>query len=95
MLEKHGPHAPIGFDLIHARDVYYFDPAEGPAVAAEAQRLRRSDPAGDMHAGEGAAATAALGRVLTEGRVETLVRARAAVKAAQSAPGCSASSSSA
>ena len=126
--------------LARKRDhvVYYFDPSENPAVAAEAQRLHRSDPAGDMHAGEretstllylrpelvqmeragaesganqkrlalpdlytaiwwyggfpnhyageGAAATAELGRVLTEGRIDALVRALKAVKEDRAAP---------
>ena len=47
------------------------------------------------YAGEGAAATAELGRVLTEGRVDALVRALKAVKEDRAAPRCSASSSSA
>jgi creatinine amidohydrolase len=126
--------------LARKRDhvVYYFDPAENQAVASEAQSLRKTDPAGDMHAGEretstllylrpelvqmgraatesganqkrlalpdlytaiwwyggfpnhyageGGAATAELGRVLTEGRIDALVRALSAVKADRSAP---------
>jgi creatinine amidohydrolase len=32
--------------------VYLFDPAPDPAVNEKVQGLRRSDPAGDMHAGE-------------------------------------------
>ena len=118
--------------------VYFFDPAPDPAVDEQVKKLRRSDPAGDMHAGEretstllylrpdlvhleratdesganqkrlvlpdlytaiwwyasfpnhyageGAKATAELGRVLTEARIEALVRALRAVKADQSAP---------
>ena len=38
------------------------------------------------YAGEGGAATAELGRVLTEGRIDALVRALSAVKADRSAP---------
>jgi creatinine amidohydrolase len=126
--------------LARKRDyvVYYFDPADDAAVAAEAQRLHTSDPAGDMHAGEretstllylrpelvqmerarsesganlkrlalpdlytaiwwyggfpnhyageGASATPELGRVLTEGRVDALVRALKTVKADRAAP---------
>jgi creatinine amidohydrolase len=118
--------------------VYFFDPAPNPAVDEEVKKLRKSDPAGDMHAGEretstllylrpdlvqmerataesganqkrlmlpdlytaiwwyagfpnhyageGAKATAELGRVLTEARIDALVRALKAVKADQSAP---------
>jgi creatinine amidohydrolase len=118
--------------------VYFFDPAPNPAVDEEVKKLRKSDPAGDMHAGEretstllylrpdlvqmerataesganqkrlvlpdlytaiwwyagfpnhyageGAKATAELGRVLTEARVDALVHALKAVKADQSAP---------
>jgi creatinine amidohydrolase len=118
--------------------VYFFDPAPNPAVDEEVKKLRKSDPAGDMHAGEretstlldlrpdlvhmerataesganqkrlvlpdlytaiwwyagfpnhyageGAVATAELGRVLTEARIDALVRALKAVKADQSAP---------
>ena len=118
--------------------VYFFDPAPNPAVDEEVKKLRQSDPAGDMHAGEretstllylrpdlvqmerataesganqkrlmlpdlytaiwwyagfpnhyageGAKATAELGRVLTEARIDALVRALKAVKADQSAP---------
>lgn len=119
--------------------VYYFDPAMDPKAAAEAERLHKSDPAGDMHAGEretssllylrpelvqmdraqsesganqkrlgplpdlytaiwwyggfpnhyageGAAATAELGRVLTESRIDALVRALGAVKQDRTAP---------
>jgi len=126
--------------LARKRDyvVYYFDPEPDPKVAAEADRLRKSDPAGDMHAGEretstllylrpelvqmdrarsesgadqkrlalpdlytaiwwyggfpnhyageGAAATAELGRVVTEGRIDALVRALKAVKEDRTAP---------
>jgi creatinine amidohydrolase len=32
--------------------VYLFDPAPDPALAEKVKQLRRSDPAGDMHAGE-------------------------------------------
>jgi creatinine amidohydrolase len=39
------------------------------------------------YAGEGGAATAELGRVLTESRIDALVRALEAVKADRSAPG--------
>jgi creatinine amidohydrolase len=118
--------------------VYFFDPAPNPAVDEEVKKLRKSDPAGDMHAGEretstllylrpdlvhmdrataesganqkrlmlpdlytaiwwyagfpnhyageGAKATAELGQVLTEARIDALVRALKAVKADQSAP---------
>jgi creatinine amidohydrolase len=118
--------------------VYFFDPAPSPALDEEVKKLRKSDPAGDMHAGEretstllylrpdlvhmdrataesganqkrlvlpdlytaiwwyagfpnhyageGATATAELGRVLTEARIEALVRALKAVKADRSAP---------
>jgi creatinine amidohydrolase len=118
--------------------VYFFTPEADPAVDAKVQALRRSDPAGDMHAGEretstllylrpdlmrmdrattesgadqerlalpdlytaiwwyagfpnhyageGAKATAELGRVLTEARIDALVRALRAVKSDQSAP---------
>lgn len=118
--------------------VYFFTPEDDAAVVSKAQALRRSDPAGDMHAGEretstllylrpdlvqmdratsesgvnqkrlaladlytpiwwyagfpnhyageGAKATAELGRVLTEARVDALARALRAVKADQSAP---------
>jgi creatinine amidohydrolase len=118
--------------------VYFFDPAPNPAVDEEVKKLRQSDPAGDLHAGEretstllylrpdlvhmdrataesganqkrlmlpdlytaiwwyagfpnhyageGAKATAELGRVLTEARIDALVRALKAVKADQSAP---------
>jgi creatinine amidohydrolase len=126
--------------LARKRDyvVYYFDPEPDPKVAAETDRLRKSDAAGDMHAGEretstllylrpelvqmdrarsesgadqkrlalpdlytaiwwyggfpnhyageGAAATAELGRVVTEGRVDALVRALKAVKEDRAAP---------
>lgn len=126
--------------LARRRDhvVYYFDPTPDAKVAAETDRLRKSDPAGDMHAGEretstllylrpelvqmdrarsesgadlkrlalpdlytgiwwyggfpnhyageGAAATAELGRVLTEGRIDALVRALKAVKEDRSGP---------
>jgi creatinine amidohydrolase len=113
--------------------VYFFDPAPDPAVDAKVKLLRRSDPAGDMHAGEretasllylrpdlvkmetatqesganqrrlalpdlytgiwwyagfpnhyageGATATRELGEVLTEARVQALVRALKTVKA--------------
>jgi creatinine amidohydrolase len=118
--------------------VYFFTPGNDPAVDAQVQALRRSDPAEDMHAGEretstllylrpdlmrmdrattesganqkrlslpdlytpiwwyagfpnhyageGAKATAELGRVLTESRIDALVRALKAVKADTSAP---------
>ena len=117
---------------------YFFTPGSDPAVDAKVAALRRSDPAEDMHAGEretstllylrpdlmqmdrattesgadqkrlvlpdlytpiwwyagfpnhyageGAKATAELGRVLTEARIDALVRALRAVKADQSAP---------
>jgi creatinine amidohydrolase len=113
--------------------VYFFDPAPDPAVDEKVKALRRSDPAGDMHAGEretstllylrpdlvkletatresganqkrlalpdlytgiwwyagfpnhyageGARATRELGQVLTEARVQALVRALKVVKA--------------
>jgi creatinine amidohydrolase len=32
--------------------VYFYDPAPDPALDAKVSQLRRSDPAGDMHAGE-------------------------------------------
>jgi len=122
----------------HDYVVYFFDPAPDPAVDEQVKRLRRSDPAGDQHAGEretstllylrpdlvqmdrataesganqkrlvlpdlytaiwwyagypnhyageGGKATAELGRVLTEARIDALVRALKAVKADQSAP---------
>ena len=118
--------------------VYFFTPGADPAVDAKVQALRRSDPAEDMHAGEretstllylrpdlmrmdtattesganqkrlalpdlytaiwwyagfpnhyageGGKATAELGQVLTEARIEALVRALRAVKADTSAP---------
>jgi len=118
--------------------VYFFDPAPNPALDDEVKKLRKSDPAGDMHAGEretstllylrpdlvqmdrataesganqkrlmlpdlytaiwwyagfpnhyageGAKATAELGRVLTEARIDALARALKAVKADPSAP---------
>lgn len=118
--------------------VYFFDPAPDPAVGEQVKKLRRSDPAGDSHAGEtetstllylrpdlvqmgratsesganqkrlalpdlytaiwwygaypnhyageGDKAAAELGRVLTEGRIEALVRALKVVKGDQSAP---------
>lgn len=118
--------------------VYFFDPAPNPALDEEVKKLRKSDPAGDMHAGEretstllylrpdlvhmdrataesganqkrlmlpdlctaiwwyagfpnhyageGAVATAELGRVLTEARIDALARALKVVKADQSAP---------
>jgi creatinine amidohydrolase len=118
--------------------VYFFDPAPNTAVDEEVRKLRKSDPAGDMHAGEretstllylrpdlvhmdratvesganqkrlmlpdlytaiwwyagfpnhyageGAKATAELGQVLTEARIDALVRALKAVKADPSAP---------
>jgi creatinine amidohydrolase len=113
--------------------VYFFDPVPDPAVDEKVKALRRSDPAGDMHAGEretstllylrpdlvkldtatqesganqkrlilpdlytgiwwyagfpnhyageGGKATRELGQVLTEARVQALVRALKAVKA--------------
>jgi creatinine amidohydrolase len=122
----------------HDYVVYFFDPAPNPALDEEVKKLRRSDPAGDSHAGEretstllylrpdlvqmdrattesganqkrlmlpdlytaiwwygsypnhyageGGKATAELGKVLTEGRIDALVRALRAVKADQSAP---------
>jgi creatinine amidohydrolase len=36
----------------HEYVVYLFDPAADPAVDAKVRQMRRSDPAGDMHAGE-------------------------------------------
>jgi creatinine amidohydrolase len=117
---------------------YFFTPQDDPAVSVKVQALRQSDPAEDMHAGEretstllylrpdlvqmdraasesganqkrlalpdlytpiwwyagfpnhyageGAKATAELGRVLSEARIDALVRALRAVKADQSAP---------
>ena len=122
----------------HDYVVYFFDPAPDPAVDEQVKKLRKSDPAGDQHAGEretstllylrpdlvqmdrattesganqkrlmlpdlytaiwwyasypnhyageGGKATAELGRVLTEARIDALVRALKAVKADQSAP---------
>jgi creatinine amidohydrolase len=122
----------------HDYVVYLFDPAPDPAVDEQVKKLRQSDPAGDMHAGEretstllylrpdlvqmdratqesganrkrlilpdvytaiwwyawfpnhyageGGKATAELGRVLTEARIEALVRALRSIKADQSAP---------
>src|SRR5262245_1540653 len=122
----------------HDYVVYFFDPAPDPAVEEQARKLRRSDPAGDSHAGEretstllylrpdlvqmgrataesganqkrlslpdlytaiwwyagypnhyageGGKATAELGRVLTESRIDALVWALKAVKADRSAP---------
>jgi creatinine amidohydrolase len=122
----------------HDYVVYFFDPAPDPALQEQVGKLRKSDPAGDSHAGEtetstllylrpdlvqmdraatesganqkrlalpnlytaiwwyagfpnhyageGAKATAELGRVLTEGRIEALTRALRAAKADQSAP---------
>lgn len=121
------------FDRRRDYVVYFFDPAPDPAVDEKVKALRRSDPAGDMHAGEretstllflrpdlvklntatqesganqrrlnlpdlytgiwwyagfpnhyageGATATRELGQVLTEARVQALVRALKAVKA--------------
>ena len=118
--------------------VYFFTPESDPAVDAKVQAMRKSDAAGDMHAGEretstllylrpdlmqmdratsesganqkrltlpglytaiwwyagfpnhyageGDKAMAELGRVLTEARIDALVRALRAVKADQSAP---------
>jgi creatinine amidohydrolase len=118
--------------------VYLYDPAPDPALAEQVKKLRRSDPAGDMHAGEtetssllylrpdlvemgragnesgenrkrlalpdlytaiwwyagfpnhyagdGSKATAELGRLLVEHRVESIARALKAVKADSSAP---------
>ncbi len=118
--------------------VYLFDPAPDPAVDDQVRKLRKSDPAGDSHAGEretstllylrpdlvqmgkatqesganqkrlslpdlyaaiwwyagypnhyageGDKATAELGRVLTEARIDALVRALKAVKTDTSAP---------
>ena len=122
----------------HDYVVYFFDPAPDSAVDEQVKKLRKSDPAGDQHAGEretstllylrpdlvqmdrataesganqkrlmlpdlytaiwwyasypnhyageGGKATAELGRVLTEARIDALVRALKAVKADQSAP---------
>jgi creatinine amidohydrolase len=122
----------------HDYVVYLYDPAPDPALAEQAKKLRRSDPAGDMHAGEtetsallylrpdlvemdranaesgenrkrlalpdlytaiwwyagfpnhyageGSKATAELGRLLVEHRVESIARALKAVKADASAP---------
>jgi len=177
ILEKHGPHAPIGSDLIHVREwsaratkreyaVVFPDYFYGQIYEARHQpgtfalppplvlellqatcdeigrngfkKLRKSDPAGDSHAGEretstllylrpdlvqmgratqewganqkrlvlpdlytaiwwyagypnhyageGDKATAELGRVLTESRIDALVRALKTVKADASAP---------
>jgi creatinine amidohydrolase len=113
--------------------VYFFDPVTDPAFAQQAAKARQSDPAGDQHAGEnetssllylrpdlvkmnlatresganlkrlaipnvytgiwwyanypnhyageGAKATAAYGQLITENRIETLVRALQAIKA--------------
>jgi creatinine amidohydrolase len=36
----------------HDYVVYFFDPAPDPALQEQVGKLRRSDPAGDMHAGE-------------------------------------------
>jgi creatinine amidohydrolase len=122
----------------HDYVVYFFDPAPDPAVDEQVKKLRKSDPAGDQHAGEretstllylrpdlvqmdrattesganrkrlmlpdlytaiwwyasypnhyageGGQATAELGRVLTEARIDALARALKAVKADQAAP---------
>jgi creatinine amidohydrolase len=122
----------------HEYVVYFFDPEQDPAVDAQVKKLRKSDPAGDQHAGEretstllylrpdlvkldratqesganqkrlslpdlytaiwwyagypnhyageGDKATAELGRVLTEGRIDALVRALKAVKTDATAP---------
>lgn len=122
----------------HDYVVYLFDPAPDAAVEEQVKKLRKSDPAGDQHAGEretstllylwpdlvqmdraatesganqkrlvlpdlytaiwwyasypnhyageGGQATAELGRVLTEARIDALVRALKAVKADQSGP---------
>jgi creatinine amidohydrolase len=122
----------------HDYVVYLYDPAPDPALAEQAKKLRRSDPAGDMHAGEtetsallylrpdlvemdranaesgenrkrlalpdlytaiwwyagfpnhyageGSKATAELGRLLVEHRVESIARALRAVKTDASAP---------
>jgi creatinine amidohydrolase len=116
----------------HDYVVYFFDPAPDPAVDAKVKELRKSDPAGDQHAGEretstllylrpdlvkmdrakqesgenqkrldtpdlyaaiwwyagypnhyagvGAVATRELGQVLTEARIDALVRALKTVK---------------
>ncbi|PTX21574.1 creatinine amidohydrolase [Pontibacter mucosus] len=37
--------------------VYFFDPGQDPAFAEKAKKLRKSDPAGDMHAGENETST--------------------------------------
>jgi creatinine amidohydrolase len=118
--------------------VYFFDPAPDPAIDEKVKSLRRSDPAGDMHAGEretstllylrpdlvklgtatqesganqkrlalpdlytgiwwyagfpnhyageGDKATRELGQVLTEARVQALVRALKVVKADTASP---------
>jgi creatinine amidohydrolase len=117
----------------HDYVVYLFDPAADPAVDAKVKEIRKSDPAGDMHAGEretstllylrpelvemdratqesganqkrlatpdlytaiwwyagfpnhyageGTKATVELGRVLTEARIDALVRALKTAKA--------------
>ena len=117
----------------HDYVVYLFDPADDPAVTEKVKQLRKSDAGGDMHAGEretstllylrpdlvkmdratqesganqkrlstpdlynaiwwyagfpnhyageGAKATRELGQVLTEARIEALVRALRTVKA--------------
>lgn len=63
ILEKHGPHAPIGSDLIQVREwaarvtkkeyaVYFFQPGADSAYLSKMGRLHKSDPAGDQHAGE-------------------------------------------
>jgi len=36
----------------HDYVVYLFDPADDPAVTEKVKQMRKSDPAGDMHAGE-------------------------------------------
>ena len=117
----------------HSYVVYLFDPADDPAVTDKVKQIRKSDPAGDMHAGEretssilylrpelvkmdrattesganqkrlsipdlyaaiwwyagfpnhyageGAKATAELGKVVTEARIDALVRALKTAKA--------------
>jgi creatinine amidohydrolase len=118
--------------------VYFFDPASDPALDDQVTKMRKSDPAGDSHAGEretstllylrpdlvkmdhardesganqhrlsipnvytgiwwyasypnhyagqGEAATAELGKVLTEHRIATLVTTLRAIKADTAAP---------
>lgn len=69
ILEKHGPHGPIGSDLIQARE-----------IAARAAKTEYVVVFPD-YAGEGATATRELGQLLTEQRVQSLIRALRTVKA--------------